>query len=63
MNHLPAMLRARDIGWAELSRRTLLPGAVVDRLRAADANPPLDVAQRLADALGVPIDEVWRWRK
>jgi hypothetical protein len=60
-NLLPDLLAAREMTWAELRRRTLLPPGVVARLRRRDANPPLATAERVAAALGVAVEEVWRW--
>ena len=59
VNRVPRMLARRGIAWGELARRTLLPGAIVARLRAADANPRLVVAERVAAALGVPVETLW----
>ncbi|HLK11224.1 MAG TPA: hypothetical protein VKW76_07580 [Candidatus Binatia bacterium] len=58
-NHLPRLLRERAITWGELGRRTLLSPALLRRLRAPRANPRLAVAQRAADALGLPLEAVW----
>jgi hypothetical protein len=49
--------------WGDLARRTLLAGALVRRLRAAGANPRLAVAERVAAALGVPVEAVWALRQ
>lgn len=49
--------------WGELRRRTLLPARMLSRLRAADANPRLEVAERVAAALGVRIEDVWTCRR
>jgi transcriptional regulator with XRE-family HTH domain len=46
--------------WGELARRTLLPASLLARLRAPDANPRLAVAERIAAALGVPVEALWR---
>ena len=59
VNRVPRLLARRGIPWGELARRTLLPGAVVARLRAPDANPRLVVAERVAAALGVPVEALW----
>jgi DNA-binding XRE family transcriptional regulator len=32
---------------------------MLGRLRAPDANPRLEVAERVAAALGVPVESVW----
>ena len=61
-NRLPALLRARALTWGDLARRTMLPRRVLARLRVPHANPRLEVAQRVADALGVAVEEVWTWR-
>jgi hypothetical protein len=47
------------MSWGELARRTLLPVRRVARLRASAANPRLAVAERVAAALGVPIERLW----
>jgi hypothetical protein len=60
VNRLPVLLPRLGVSWAELSRRTLLPGRLLARLRAPDANPRLTVAERIASALDVPIERVWR---
>jgi hypothetical protein len=59
VNQVPRTLARRGIPWGELARRTLLPGAIIARLRAPDANPRLVVAERVAAALGVPIETLW----
>jgi predicted transcriptional regulator len=61
-NRLPDALRARAITWGELARRTLLPARLLARLRAPDANPRLAVAERVAAALGTPVEAVWTLR-
>jgi len=59
VNHLPALLARRAMSWGELGRRTLLPARLLARLRAPDANPRLAVAERVAAALGVPVEALW----
>jgi hypothetical protein len=59
-NRLPLVLRQRDITWTELARRTLLSRGQLTRLRVRDANPRLAVAQRVAAALDMPVESVWR---
>ena len=59
VNHLPDLLRRRTISWSEFGRRTLLPPRHLARLRAPGANPHLAVAERVASALGVPVETVW----
>ena len=59
VNRLPALLVRRGMTWGELARRTLLPAALLGRLRESSANPRLEVAERVAAALGVPIESVW----
>lgn len=61
-NHLPAMLRRQGVSWGELGRRTFLPGRVLVRLRVPGANPRLAVAERVAAALGVPVERLFRLR-
>jgi hypothetical protein len=58
-SRLPELLAGRDITWGELGRRTLLAPRLVRALRAPHANPPLAVAERVAEALGTPIEDVW----
>jgi hypothetical protein len=60
VNRLPGMLPRLGVSWGELSRRTLLPGRLLARLRAPDANPRLTVAERVAAALDVPVERLWR---
>ena len=60
VNHLPALLRGRGVSWGELGRRTLLPARLIARLRAPGVNPRLAVAERIAAALDVPIERLWR---
>lgn len=60
VNLVPRLLARQGIPWGELARRTLLPAPVVARLRAADANPRLVVAERVAAALGVPVEALWK---
>ncbi len=59
-NRLPAVLAAAGVSWSELVRRTLLPPRLVRRLRVPDANPRLAVAERVAGAVGVPVEAIWR---
>jgi hypothetical protein len=59
VNRLPAVLARRAMSWGELTRRTLLPARLLARLRAPDANPRLAVAERVAAALGLPVEEIW----
>jgi hypothetical protein len=49
--------------WGELARRTLLPPRLLARLRAPDANPRLAVAERVAAALGVRVEDLWALRR
>jgi hypothetical protein len=58
-NRLPATLARRGMSWGELGRRTLLPARLLHRLRRADANPRLTVAERVAAALDLPIERLW----
>jgi len=58
-NRLPTLLRRRRIPWGELARRMLLPTQRLRALRAPDANPRLALAERVADALELPIEAVW----
>jgi hypothetical protein len=58
-NRLPALLRQRGMTWGEFGRRTLLPRRLIVRLRTPHANPRLAVAERVATALGLPIEEIW----
>jgi hypothetical protein len=59
-NRLPAVLARRGVSWGELGRRTLLPPRLVARLHRPDANPRLAVAERVAAALALPVETVWR---
>ena len=59
-SRLDVLLAARGIPWSELGRRTLLPPRQVTRLRAPGANPRLAVAERVAAALGVTVEEAWQ---
>ncbi len=59
-SRLDVLLSARGIPWTELGRRTLLPPRQVARLRVRGANPRLAVAERVAAALDVTIEEAWR---
>lgn len=60
VNLLPRVLARRGVTWGELGRRTLLSRGTLTRLRAADANPALTVAERVAAALGVTVERLWR---
>jgi transcriptional regulator with XRE-family HTH domain len=60
INHLPRLLRQHGITWSELGRRTLLSRRHLAHLRAHDANPPLVVAERVAAAIGAPIESLWQ---
>jgi hypothetical protein len=59
-NLLPDLLRAREVSWTELARRTLLPARLLRRLRGRSANPYLAVAERVAAALEVRVEDLWR---
>jgi len=59
LNRLPRVLARRGTSWGELARRTMLPPPLLGRLRTRDANPRLAVAERVAAALGVPIEALW----
>jgi hypothetical protein len=58
-NHLPAHLDRLGISWGELARRTLLAPRLLARLRTPHANPRLVIAERVAAALGVPVERLW----
>ena len=58
-NNLPATLERLGISWGELGRRTLLPPRLLARLRSPAANPRLVVAERVADALALPVEDLW----
>jgi cyanate lyase len=60
VNHLSRVLRRRGITWTDLARRTLLPAAHLARLRVRHSNPQLAVAQRVAAALDLPVEAIWR---
>jgi len=60
VNGLPALLARRGLSWGQLARRTLLPAPLIARLRAPGANPRLAVAERVAAAVGVSVEELWR---
>jgi transcriptional regulator with XRE-family HTH domain len=62
VNRLPSVLARRGIAAAELARRALVPVRVLGRLRRADANPRLALAERLAAALDVPVETLWTLR-
>lgn len=49
--------------WGELARRTMLPARLLARLRAPEANPRLVVAERVATALGVRVEDLWALRR
>jgi len=63
VNRLPILLGRYGMSWGELERRTLLPPRLLARLRAPGANPRLVVAERIAAALGVPVEAVWVRRR
>jgi transcriptional regulator with XRE-family HTH domain len=56
---LPDLLARHELSWSELARRAGLSDRQVRRLRRPGANPFLAVGQRVARALGVPLEEVW----
>src|SRR2546426_12617770 len=58
VNRLPILLGRYGMSWGELERRTLLPPRLLARLRVPGANPRLVVAERIAAALGVPVEAV-----
>jgi transcriptional regulator with XRE-family HTH domain len=59
VNRLPEVLRSRGLSWGELSRRTFLSPRLIERLRRPSANPRLIVAERVARAIGVPLEQLW----
>src|SRR2546422_11555249 len=59
VNRLPILLGRYGMSWGELERRTLLPPRLLARLRVPGANPRLVVAERIAAALGVPVEAGW----
>lgn len=59
-NRLPGLLRRRGITWTELGRRTRLSRSQLARLSDPRANPRLVVADRVAAALGLPVESIWR---
>src|SRR5256886_9961604 len=63
VNRLPILLGRHGMSWGELERRTLLPPRLLARLRAPGANPRLAVAERIAAALGVPVEAAWVHRR
>jgi hypothetical protein len=63
VNRLPILLGRYGMSWGELERRTLLPSRLLARLRVPGANPRLVVAERIAAALGVPVEAVWVRRR
>jgi len=63
LNRLPTLLGRYGMSWGELERRTLLPPRLLARLRVPGANPRLVVAERIAVALGVPVEAVWVRRR
>jgi len=63
VNHLPALLEREGLSWGELERRTLLPPRLLARLRTPAANPRLVVAERIAVALGLPVEAIWARRR
>jgi len=63
LNRLPILLGRHGMSLGELERRTLLPPRLLARLRAPGANPRLAVAERIAAALGVPVEAVWVRRR
>jgi hypothetical protein len=60
MNHLPDVLRRRGMSWGELSRRTLIPQRLLARLRGPGGNPRLVIAERIAAALELPVERLWK---
>jgi hypothetical protein len=60
VNHLPDLLRRRGMSWGELSRRTLIPQRLLARLRAPGGNPRLVIAERIAAALELPVERLWK---
>lgn len=62
-NRLPEHLRRRGMTFGELGRRTLLPPRLVARLRLPTANPRLAVAELVAAALDVAIEDLWGLRR
>jgi DNA-binding phage protein len=48
------------MSWTELGRRAQLSRAQLARLGDRYGNPRLVVADRVAAALGVPVESIWR---
>jgi len=61
-SRLATLLDERGMTWAELRRRALLPERLVSRLRDPHANPTFAVAERVAAALDVAVEAIWRCR-
>ena len=61
-NRLPAVLARLDVPVGELARRTMLPARILTRLRSPRANPPFRVAERIARALDVRVEDIFGLR-
>ena len=57
---LQRLLAARGMSWDELARRSGFPARTLRRLCAPEANPRLRVADRVAGALDLTVEEIWR---
>jgi hypothetical protein len=62
-NRLPDALRRRAIGWGELAQRILVPTCRLRALREPTANPALALADRIAVALDVEVEDLWSLRR
>jgi hypothetical protein len=61
-NRLSHLLRRRAISWGELAQWTFLPARRLRAARASNANPALALADRIAVALDVEVEDLWRLR-
>ena len=59
-SRLPALLHRHGLTWGQLARRTLLPARLLARLRAPGANPRLAVAERVAAAMDLRVEDLWQ---
>lgn len=58
--HLKKLRMERNVSSAELSRRTFIEKPHITRLEKGESNPTLFTLQKIADALEISIEELFK---